>query len=105
MGSAHPASREKREGCLTPSKVLPGMASRGMHVKQWSLHTTPQDLGREEIHLVWFIIHRLSSLRIKGPEPWAASWTTTAFAVHLSSDPPFTTLCLILSSQRFFSVT
>ena len=27
MGSAHPASREKREGCLTLSKVLPGMAS------------------------------------------------------------------------------
>ena len=85
--------------------VLAGMASQGQRVQQQSLQTAPGDLGGEEIHLVWFITHRLVSLRIKGPVPWAASWTTTAFALPLSSDPPFTTLCLILSSQSFFSVT
>ena len=78
-----------KEGRLSDSGQGPSWTGFLQHVCQAVVPAyNPRDAGREEIHLVWFIIHRPLSLRIKGPEPWAASWTTTAFALHLSSDPP-----------------
>lgn len=78
-----------KEGRLSDSGQGPSWTGFLQHVCQAVVPAyNPRDAGREEIHLVWFIIHRPLSLRIKGPAPWAASWTTAAFALHLWSDPP-----------------